>query len=83
MIIPNTDWMEDGACRGHANTELWFSNEPEDIETTKAICQGCPVRLICLDYAVSELIVYGTWGGQSQDERRRVRRKRWKMGRTA
>jgi hypothetical protein len=36
----------------------------------KAICAQCPVKIRCLDYAVSAGM-HGIWGGTTDNERRR------------
>jgi len=42
----------------------------------KAVCQLCPVRAQCLDYALRNSIRYGVWGGLNGEERARERRRR-------
>jgi WhiB family redox-sensing transcriptional regulator len=36
----------------------------------KAICSVCPVKIRCLDYAVSAGM-HGVWGGTTDSERKR------------
>jgi WhiB family redox-sensing transcriptional regulator len=38
------------------------------------VCNECPVRVECLDYALTTNAQFGVFGGMSEDERRRVRR---------
>ena len=47
-----------------ADPDLFFAESPEDIESAKALCQGCPVRSECLAGAVERREPYGVWGGQ-------------------
>lgn len=49
----------------------------------KAVCQRCPVRGPCLDYALRNSIRYGIWGGLNQEERARERRRRFRRPRAA
>ena len=42
----------------------------------KRICRECPVRKDCLLYALETPIDHGVWGGMTERERRRFRR-RW------
>ena len=39
-------------------------------EQAKAICAGCPARSLCLEWALSNRIEYGVFGGLSEAERR-------------
>lgn len=36
----------------------------------QVICTGCPVRAACLDYANTNEIDHGTWGGRSPEQRK-------------
>lgn len=83
-VVPAGDWVDQAACRG-SNLATFFP--PVGARTTYvvavAICRDCPVRLACLDYAVTNRIQFGVWGGLSVDRRRKlagkVRRPRWPM----
>ena len=44
--------------------ELWFSEQPADLEQAKAHCRRCPVRGFCLTGAVERREPYGVWGGE-------------------
>jgi WhiB family redox-sensing transcriptional regulator len=44
------------------------------IAAAKAVCRGCPVRVECLEFAISTNQEYGVWGGASEEERRVLRR---------
>ena len=46
------------------NPELWFSEQPADLEQAKVHCRGCPVRGSCLSGAVERHEPYGVWGGE-------------------
>jgi len=35
----------------------------------RKLCSDCPIKLVCLDYAITDLQRYGIWGGTSYDER--------------
>jgi WhiB family redox-sensing transcriptional regulator len=53
---------------------------PEDDEKSeaeaKAVCERCPVREPCLEYAISSREKEGVWGGLTARERRRLIRQR-------
>ena len=41
----------------------------------RLVCQACPVRQECLDYALDENIGYGMWGGLTPEERVQLKAK--------
>jgi WhiB family redox-sensing transcriptional regulator len=80
---PSDAWMQHGLCR-QVDAQIFF---PEGrggsivVQTRQAkqVCNRCPVRLLCLDWAVETRQHFGVWGGLSEEERgdlwRRPRRK--------
>jgi len=75
-IIGGTRWMERAACEGF-DPDVFFPTSGRGLDAdAKAICRQCPVRLQCLDYAVTNRFDHGIWGGLNMHERRRVRRQR-------
>ena len=73
-IEPNA-WMIDARCRGLAPTEF-FPSASRGVETAQHICADCPVRVECLEYALTNHMKYGVWGGVSERERRRLLHRR-------
>lgn len=72
---PEEDWRVRGLCRD-ANYDLFFPSAAEDESEppypspeVKRICNLCPVRHECLEYALANRIPYGIFGGQSAYER--------------
>ena len=65
-------WRELTACRG-TDLEVFFPERGESAEPARRICAACPVRQPCLDYAISNRITHGIWGGLSERERRAQR----------
>jgi len=63
--------MLHGNCRG-ANPALFFPSDSGGVEAAQRVCAQCPVRVECLDYALTNGLVYGVWGGASERERRRI-----------
>ena len=66
-VIPSaTDTSLTGAglpCRtGHG--DLWFADDPADLELAKELCGGCPVREACLAGASERREPWGVWGGE-------------------
>ena len=86
---PNWGWQDAAECRGE-DLLLFFGpdgeRQPErEIRERKAkgVCATCPVRLECLNYAVSRPEKYGTWGGLNEDERSAERRRRMRRANAA
>ena len=76
-------WRVHGACRGDSAVHFFapphFERKPEkDLREgqARALCQACPVREECLDYALSVGEPHGIWGGLNELERRRLLRSR-------
>ena len=44
--------------------ELFFAEAPADVETAKALCQGCRARISCLEGALERREPWGVWGGE-------------------
>jgi WhiB family redox-sensing transcriptional regulator len=69
------NWRDQAACNDPAVADLFYPDRGGDIRTAKRICQGCPVRQPCLDYALERGERFGVWGGLSERERRRLKRR--------
>jgi WhiB family redox-sensing transcriptional regulator len=48
----------------------------EKIRTTKILCGGCPLRNLCLEYALEASEQDGIWGGLTRPERNSLKRGR-------
>lgn len=57
--IPN---LTNASCADSATPELWFPHPADDRSAPVAICQTCPIRQACLDYAIDNKMD-GVWGG--------------------
>lgn len=70
-------WQVRASCRG-PQAAIFFPpshfERKEDKEArerrAKAICQSCPVRKPCLDYALTIKEPHGIWGGLNEMERK-------------
>lgn len=58
------------------DADLWFAEEPAELETAKALCRECPLRQPCLDEAVARAEPWGVWGGEIFDRGVVIARKR-------
>jgi WhiB family redox-sensing transcriptional regulator len=75
-----TWWIEHSRCIGE-DPELFFpvgSTGSALAQTARAIeiCEGCPVRAECLEWALETCQDAGVWGGLGEEERRQIRRAR-------
>ena len=72
------DWRDHAAC-GHADPDLFFpisTTGPalRQIDEAKRICQACPARTPCLDWALTHGEAAGVWGGTTEEERHVLRK---------
>ena len=73
--MDDTNWMQHGLCRQLAPS-TFFPNDGVGVEVARRICATCPVQEPCLEYALTERIDHGVWGGASERERRRIAKRR-------
>jgi WhiB family redox-sensing transcriptional regulator len=76
--VPNSHWQEDALC-AQVDSEIFFPpyyNSP-DVKIGKDICRKCPVLTECATWAAEHPAdaVFGTWGGRSEWERHKGRRR--------
>lgn len=75
----NTNWRGDSACR-EEDPELFFpigNTGPAllQIEEAKSVCRRCPVLATCAAWALDTGQDHGVWGGMSEADRRRIKRR--------
>ncbi|HEU0192528.1 MAG TPA: WhiB family transcriptional regulator [Mycobacterium sp.] len=56
--------------------DLWFAEDPADLQRAKALCANCPVRRQCLATALERAEPWGVWGGEIFDRGSIIGRKR-------
>lgn len=68
----NPNWTDQANCKG-MDPELFLPERGDNhtANQAKAICEGCPIKDDCLDYAVFHNCI-GIWGGTSGRERRKM-----------
>lgn len=81
----NSGWRSQAECVG-TDPDLFFplggSGAPlAQAEAAKRVCSQCPVRVLCLQYALETNQTTGVWGGTNEDERRAIRRTWVRAGR--
>ena len=72
-------WREHAACRNLSVTEatIFFPTrgQSSEVDAAKKVCATCPVTNDCLQFALDHHCL-GIWGGTSERERSRLRRRR-------
>jgi WhiB family redox-sensing transcriptional regulator len=71
------------ACLG-IDVEIFFTEERgnfKDLAYVKKMCNTCPVKDECFNYATEHLVL-GLWAGTTKEERDRYRRKHGIVGKT-
>jgi WhiB family redox-sensing transcriptional regulator len=63
-------WQDHALCGG-TETEIFFGDDRQSQNYAKRLCNGCPVKSICLDFAII-YNMHGVWGGTTERERRRI-----------
>ena len=71
----DTSWMAEGNCRNHPPS-VFFPSDGVGVDRARTICATCPVNALCLEYALTNRIDHGVWGGTSERERRRILKRR-------
>lgn len=66
------EWMEAGACRGIDDPDVMYPTSERYAAPAKAICKRCPVKQICLEWALATREPHGVWGGLSELDRRHL-----------
>jgi WhiB family redox-sensing transcriptional regulator len=56
--------------------DLWFAENPSELEQAKALCVDCPIRRECLTAALEREEPWGVWGGEIVERGVIVARKR-------
>lgn len=67
-------WQADALC-AQTDPEAFFPEKGGSTREAKKICALCPVRAQCLEYALKNDERFGIWGGLSERERRKLRKR--------
>lgn len=77
-LIPVRDqsWMDHADCAKVGAPDLWFPHPGAPGQETRAVvevCNGCPVRMDCLQFALDNGEKWGIYGGLTASERDELR----------
>ncbi|MEY4397221.1 MAG: Transcriptional regulator WhiB [Actinomycetota bacterium] len=67
-------WQADALC-SQTDPEAFFPEKGGSTRDAKRICSQCTVRDECLEFALENDERFGIWGGLSERERRKFRRR--------
>ena len=67
-------WYERAACLDK-NADCFFPEKGGSTREAKRICSRCEVKADCLEFALGKDERFGIWGGLSERERRKLKRR--------
>jgi WhiB family redox-sensing transcriptional regulator len=67
-------WQERALC-AQTDPEAFFPEKGGSTREAKKVCLTCDVRAECLDYALANDERFGIWGGLSERERRKLKKR--------
>lgn len=67
-------WQERALC-AQTDPEAFFPEKGGSTREAKKVCLSCDVRSECLEYALSKDERFGIWGGLSERERRKLKKR--------
>ncbi|UUT35728.1 WhiB family transcriptional regulator [Microbacterium elymi] len=67
-------WQADALC-AQTDPEAFFPEKGGSTRDAKRVCTTCEVRAQCLEYALQNDERFGIWGGLSERERRKLKRR--------
>ncbi len=78
-LVPLSDvealgWQEQALC-AQTDPEAFFPEKGGSTREAKKVCLSCEVRVECLEYALEKDERFGIWGGLSERERRRLKKR--------
>ncbi|SFB64183.1 WhiB family transcriptional regulator, redox-sensing transcriptional regulator [Amycolatopsis marina] len=68
------EWQDRALC-AQTDPEAFFPEKGGSTREAKRICQGCEVKDDCLEYALAHDERFGIWGGLSERERRKLKKR--------
>jgi WhiB family redox-sensing transcriptional regulator len=67
-------WQTESLC-AQTDPEAFFPEKGGSTRDAKKICGSCEVKAECLEYALQNDERFGIWGGLSERERRKLRKR--------
>jgi len=63
---------EDAACK-FSDPEIFFNLDVGSQSRAVAVCDQCPIRIECLNFAIKDKLEYGIFGGFTADQRKKIK----------
>lgn len=79
-MINSPDWHEDAECAKPEHVDKidnFFANKPAQQWEAKKLCESCPVRKQCVEWALNNKQIWGIWGGLGPEQIRRTLSVNW------
>jgi WhiB family redox-sensing transcriptional regulator len=67
-------WQDRALC-SQTDPEAFFPEKGGSTRDAKKVCVGCEVKAQCLEYALRNDERFGIWGGLSERERRKLKKR--------
>lgn len=74
QIEGELSWQVDALC-AQTDPEAFFPEKGGSTRDAKKVCAACEVKQECLDYALGNDERFGIWGGLSERERRKLKKR--------
>lgn len=71
---PAEEWQEFALC-AETYPDAFFPEKGGSTREAKQVCASCEVRAQCLEYALLHDERFGVWGGLSEHERSKLRKR--------
>lgn len=68
------NWQDRALC-SQTDPEAFFPEKGGSTRDAKKVCVGCEVKAECLEYALRNDERFGIWGGLSERERRKLKKR--------
>jgi WhiB family transcriptional regulator, redox-sensing transcriptional regulator len=73
-VDEEASWQERALC-AQTDPEAFFPEKGGSTREAKRVCLSCEVQSECLEYALENDERFGIWGGLSERERRKLKRR--------
>ena len=74
VLATDDEWRQEALC-AETDPEAFFPEKGGSTREAKKVCLSCDVRGECLEYALQNDERFGIWGGLSERERRKLKKR--------